>query len=67
MTNYKMNFVKSSIYQQEITCSGIKEKEIETIDPEEKKLYERLRKLPEFTTGMWLHHFISSNYDTYFV
>ena len=45
-----MNFVKSSVYLQEITASGVHEKEVDTRDPEERNAYERLRKLPEFTT-----------------
>lgn len=47
-----MNFVKSGVYLQEITKSGIKEQEINLRDPEEKKREERLRQLPEFNTGL---------------
>lgn len=45
-----MHFVKSGVYLQEITESGVKEQEIDIRDPEEKKREERLRQLPEFTT-----------------
>lgn len=43
-----MHFVRSSVYQQEITEKGVEEKEIATRTKEEIELEERLKSLPEF-------------------
>ncbi|XP_026193692.1 uncharacterized protein LOC34619028 [Cyclospora cayetanensis] len=44
-----MQFVKSSVYQAEITEGGVREREVDTRSREEVELQERLRKLPEFS------------------
>lgn len=46
-----MQFVKSSVYQAEITEGGVREREVDTRSREEVELQERLRKLPEFSRG----------------
>ncbi|KAL8455310.1 hypothetical protein Emag_000894 [Eimeria magna] len=44
-----MQFVKSSVYQAEITEGGVREREVDTRSREEVELQERLRRLPEFS------------------
>mmetsp|Transcript_3407 Transcript_3407/g.7053 ORF Transcript_3407/g.7053 Transcript_3407/m.7053 type:complete len:284 (-) Transcript_3407:135-986(-) len=44
-----MFFVKSSVYKQEITDKGIKEKEVDSRSKDEKKVDEALRSRPEFS------------------
>lgn len=44
-----MHFVKSSVYQAEITEGGVREREVDTRSREEIELQERLRRLPEFS------------------
>ncbi|CDI75146.1 hypothetical protein, conserved [Eimeria praecox] len=44
-----MHFVKSSVYQAEITEGGVREREVDTRSREEVELQERLRRLPEFS------------------
>ncbi|KAL8432309.1 hypothetical protein Efla_000893 [Eimeria flavescens] len=47
-----MQFVKSSVYQAEITEGGLREREVDTRSREEVELQERLRRLPEFSRSM---------------
>ncbi|CBZ54732.1 conserved hypothetical protein [Neospora caninum Liverpool] len=58
-----MNFVKSSVYQQEITSEGVKEKEIVTRTKEEIALEERLKNLPEFQRQNHFLSFAEVKYD----
>ncbi|PFH37105.1 hypothetical protein BESB_035630 [Besnoitia besnoiti] len=58
-----MNFVKSSVYQQEITAEGVKEKEIVTRSKEEIALEERLKNLPEFQRQNHFLSFAEVRYD----
>ncbi|CDJ60205.1 hypothetical protein EMWEY_00028570 [Eimeria maxima] len=44
-----MHFVRSSVYQAEITEGGVREREVDTRSREEVELQERLRRLPEFS------------------
>lgn len=48
-----MQFVKSSVYQAEITEGGVREREVDTRSREEVELQERLRRLPEFSRSEW--------------
>ncbi|KEP63834.1 UNVERIFIED_CONTAM: hypothetical protein HHA_214340 [Hammondia hammondi] len=60
---HTMNFVKSSVYQQEITSEGVKEKEIVTRTKEEIALEERLKNLPEFQRQNHFLSFAEVKYD----
>lgn len=48
-----MQFVKSSVYQAEITEGGVREREVDTRSREEVELQERLRRLPEFSRSKY--------------
>lgn len=50
-----MQFVKSSLYQAEITEGGVREREVDTRTKEQVELEERLRKLPEFSRSKVFH------------